>query len=197
MLDLVGPPRCAACGFLGHVLCTSCAHELPACPPLDALPPLGRLSAGLLYESIPRSLVLGLKLRGLRTRAGPLADAMCRSAWRDGIGGDVVTWVPGNRAEARRRGYDHGEVLARLVAPRLGIPAVALLRPSGPKSDQTTLSGAQRRESPKGAFVARPVHGRVVLVDDVMTTGGTICACAGALAGAGARAVEGLVGCRA
>jgi predicted amidophosphoribosyltransferase len=122
---------------------------------------------------------------------------MCRSAWRDGISGDVVTWVPGNAVEARRRGYDHGEVLARLVAARLGIPPVRLLASVSPKADQTKLSGAQRRENPKGAFVARPVHGRVVLVDDVMTTGATICACAGALLGAGAGAVEGLVGCRA
>jgi predicted amidophosphoribosyltransferase len=122
---------------------------------------------------------------------------MCASAWRDGISGDVVTWVPGNVAEARRRGYDHGEVLARLVAARLGMTATPLLAPAQGKADQTGLTGAQRRENPKGAFVARPVHGRVVLVDDVMTTGATICACAGALLAAGAGAVEGLVGCRA
>ena len=164
---------------------------------MDPLPPLARLSAAWLYESAARSLVLGLKLGALRTRAGPLAEAMCTSAWRDGIAGDVVTWVPGNLAEARRRGYDHGEVLARLVAARLGMPVTSLLAPGGAKADQTALSGAQRRENPKGAFVARPVHGRVVLVDDVMTTGTTICTCAGALLKAGATAVEGLVGCRA
>lgn len=196
MLDLAGPPRCATCGVLGHVLCARCRSELVVCPPLDPLPPLARLSAACLYEGAARSLVLGLKLGALRTRAGPLADAMCASAWRDGIVGDVVTWVPGNPVEARRRGYDHGEVLARLVAARLGMPVTSLLCPAGAKKDQTTLSGAQRRENPKGAFVARTVHGRVVIVDDVMTTGATICACAGALRRAGAE-VEGLVGCRA
>ncbi len=197
MLDLAGPPRCASCGFLGHVLCRTCLGALPECPPLDAPPPLARLSAGLLYESAARSLVLGLKLRGLRCHGPPLADAMCRSAWRDGVAGDLVTWVPGNRAEARRRGYDHAEVLARLVAVRLGLPARRLLRLNAPKADQTTLTRAQRRENPKDAFLARRVHGRVVLVDDVMTTGATIWACAGALRRAGAATVEGLVGCRA
>lgn len=197
MLDLAGPPRCASCGWLGHVLCAACTARLPSCPPLDARPPLARLSAGCLYESVPRSLVLGLKLRGLRTRAGPLATAMCDSAWRDGISGDVVTWVPGNVVEARRRGYDHAEVLGRLVGARLGLPVRSFLTPGAAKTDQTGLSGAQRRENPKGAFLARPVHGRVVLVDDVMTTGATICACADALIRAGATSVEGLVGCRA
>ena len=197
MLDLAGPPRCAACGLLGHVVCASCRDELVECPPLDAPPPLARLSAAYLYESVPRALVLGLKLGGLRTRAGPLAEAMCRSAWRDAIGGDVLTWVPGNVVEARRRGYDHAEVLARLVATRLGIPATHLLTAASAKLDQTGLSRAQRRDNPMGAFVARPVHGRVVLVDDVMTTGATICACARALIAGGAAEVEGLVGCRA
>lgn len=197
MLDLAGPLRCASCGFLGHVLCAACLDSLPACPPLDPPPPLARLSAGLLYESVPRSLVLGLKLRGLRCHGPPLADAICRSAWRDGVSGGVVTWVPGNRAEARRRGYDHGEVLARLVAARLGLPARRLLALRAGKVDQTRLTRAQRRENPKDAFVARSVHGRVVLVDDVMTTGATICACAGALRRAGAQTVEALVGCRA
>lgn len=183
--------------MLGHVLCAPCVAELPTCPPLEARHPLARLSAACLYESVPRSLVLGLKLRGLRTRAGPLAAAMCDSAWRDGITGDVVTWVPGNVAEARRRGYDHAEVLAGLVGARLGIPVRPLLTAAAGKADQTALSGAQRRENPRGAFLARPVHGRVVLVDDVMTTGTTICACADALLRAGATSVEGLVGCRA
>lgn len=178
-------------------MCSTCRAELVECPPLDAPPPLARLSAALLYESVPRSLVLGLKLGGVRTRAGPLADAMCRAAWRDGISGDVVTWVPGNSVEARRRGYDHAEVLARLVGARLGLPVRGRLAVALAKADQTALSGAQRRVNPKGAFVARPVHGRVVLVDDVMTTGATICACAGALLSAGAGSVEGLVGCRA
>lgn len=196
MLDLAGPPRCASCGLLGDVLCAACRETLVACPPLDAPPPLARLVAGLLYEGAARDLVLALKLRGVRTSAAPIVDALCASAWRDGVTGDVVTWVPGNRPEARRRGFDHAEVIARGVAARIGLPVVRLLEPSEGKRDQTGLSAAQRRENPKGAFVARPVHRRVVLVDDVMTTGTTICTCAAALLQAGAEAAEGLVGCR-
>lgn len=197
MQVLAGPDRCASCGFVGDVVCGACRPRLVECPPVDPQRPLAALSAGLLYEGPARDLILGLKLRGLRACAGPLAEAAVRAAWRDGLAGDLVTWVPGNRAEARRRGYDHGEAIARLVAARLGLPVGALLRLDGAKADQTTLSGAQRRDNPKGAFVARTVHARVVIVDDVMTTGATICACAGALLRSGATAVEGLVGCRA
>ncbi|MDQ3953860.1 MAG: ComF family protein, partial [Actinomycetota bacterium] len=84
MLDLAGPPRCASCDLLGHVLCADCAGRLVVCPPLDPSPPLARLVAGCLYEGPARDLVLALKLRGLRRSAEALADAVCASAWRDG-----------------------------------------------------------------------------------------------------------------
>jgi predicted amidophosphoribosyltransferase len=197
MLSLGAPGRCASCGLPGSPLCASCAHDVAVCPPLEAPPPLRRLSAGWLYEGAARSLVLGLKLRGLRGHAIPLADAACRAAWRDGLAGDVVTWVPCGRRDARLRGYDHAAVLAAAAGARLGLPVERLLQPKGPRSDQTALGAAQRRDNLKDAFVALPVHGRVVLVDDVMTTGATICTCARALVRAGAEAVEGLVGCRA
>jgi predicted amidophosphoribosyltransferase len=178
-------------------VCRRCRHELVLCPVLDAPRPLARLVGGFLYEGSARSLVLGLKVRGLRACAGPLAEALCHNAWRRGISGAVVTWVPGTPADVRRRGYDHAEVLARDVAVRLGLPASPLLSPARVRQDQTMLDAAQRRRNLKDAFVARRVHGGVVLVDDVMTTGATICTCAGALLRAGAGAVEGLVGCRA
>ena len=197
MLSLAGPDRCVSCGSLGSVVCPTCRRLLPLCPPLEAPPPLARLVAGFLYEDAPRSLVLGLKLRGLRSCAEPLADALCLNAWRQGVRGEVVTWIPGTPQASAGRGYDHAEVVARAVAARLGLPATPLLAQARAKSDQTELDAAQRRRNLKGAFVARPVHGGVVLVDDVMTTGATICTGADALLHAGAEAVEGLVGCRA
>ncbi|MDQ3958486.1 MAG: hypothetical protein M3273_09215 [Actinomycetota bacterium] len=197
MLDVLGAFRCAACGETGAVLCSRCADAAPPCPRLEPVPPLASLTAAWHYEGPARTLVLGLKLRGMRINADPLAEAMCRNAWRDGLDGDVLCWVPGRRTDVRRRGYDHAEVLARAVAARLGLPAMALLRAAGPRQDQTTLTAAQRKSNLRGAFVARRAHGRVVLVDDVMTTGATICTSATALLRAGAGAVNALVGCRA
>jgi predicted amidophosphoribosyltransferase len=197
VLSLAGPDRCVSCAAPGAVVCPSCRRGLVLCPALEAPPPLARLVGGFLYEDAARSLVLGLKLRGLRRCALPLAEALCHNAWRQGIAGGVVTWVPGTPADVRKRGYDHAEVVGREVAARLGLPATPLLAPGRPRRDQTALDAAQRRANVKDAFVARPVHGGVVLVDDVMTTGTTICTCARALLRSGASAVEGLVGCRA
>lgn len=126
-----------------------------------------------------------------------MAEAMAAAAYRRGITGEVVTWIPGRAGDVKNRGFDHAEVLARGVGARLGLPVVPLLQPAGPKADQTGLDSAQRWENLKGAFVARNAHGGVVLVDDVMTTGATIRAGAGALSAAGASRIEGLVACRA
>jgi predicted amidophosphoribosyltransferase len=197
MLLLAGPDRCASCGWLGAPVCAACAPRLVGCPPLEAPPPLTRLVAGFLYEGPARDLVLGLKLRGVRACAAPLAGALALNAWREGVDAEVVTWVPGTPGDVRARGYDHAGAIAGRVAALLGLPVRPLLRLERPKADQTALAAAQRRANLDGAFVARPVHGRVALVDDVMTTGTTICTCARALVTAGASAVEGLVGCRA
>jgi ComF family protein len=122
---------------------------------------------------------------------------MVAEARRVGLTGDVVTWVPGRRRDSRRRGFDHAELLARGVARRLGLRATALLRATGARPDQTALSARDRRINLRGAFVARPCSRRVVLVDDLVTTGATASSCAAALRRAGAPAVDVLVACRA
>jgi predicted amidophosphoribosyltransferase len=149
------------------------------------------------YEGAARSLVLGLKLRGARIAARPLVEAMRAEVLREGLLGDLVTWVPGRRRDRARRGYDHAEVLARALALALGLRSVSLLRRTGDRADQTTLSGAERRVNLRGAFTAEKCTGGIVLVDDLVTTGATATECARALRAAGAVTVELVVPCRA
>lgn len=152
------------------------------------------------YEGAARSLVLDLKVRAVRSASLPLVEAMSTAVLRSGLRGSVVTWVPGRPKEERRRGFDHAHVLAQGLARRLGLPVQRLLDRTGSNRDQVGLSARERLENLNGAFKGRSlrVPGKaVVLVDDVLTTGATASACAGALLAAGASQVEVVVACSA
>lgn len=118
------------------------------------------------------------------------------------LAADVVVPVPLHRQRQRERGYNQADLIARPLARRLGLPCrpVLLVR-TKPRPDKLHLSLEERWSSVRGAFAAKPGSRvdnlRVLLVDDVMTTGATLDACARALRQAGARTVIGLTVARA
>jgi ComF family protein len=118
------------------------------------------------------------------------------------LAADVVVPVPLHSQRHRERGYNQAELIARPLARRLGLPhrGVLLLR-TRPRPDKHILTFRERWESVRGAFATRPGSQvdklRVLLVDDVMTTGATLDACAKALREAGAKSVIGLTVARA
>ena len=110
---------------------------------------------------------------------------------------DAVAWVPLSRRRLASRGYDQARALASAVAPRLGTMTVRVLRRVGDAGPQARRGGAERRLAMRGVFAAtRPVSGRILLVDDVLTTGATAAACAEALRAAGASDVALLTAAR-
>ena len=194
---LFGPPRCVACRTRADWLCMPCRAE--ARPPQEAMV-INGVARGLApwaYEGGPRSLILALKVRGSRGAAGPLIDAMVRSARTARLDADTVTWVPARRKDKLARGFDHAEVLAVGVARGLGVPAAPLLRRRGHQLDQAGLDRKHRLTNLAKAFeAADPVSGTVLLVDDLVTTGATAACCAGALTAAGAERIDLLAACR-
>ena len=207
LLDVALPPACAGCGAEGLALCRRCGRALvvrlalPAGVPIG-LPsttpmPLAQLEWCAPFSGPVRAALHGLKYAGERRLAEPLAAAVAARWGAAGAGGDLLVPVPVHAERARRRGYDQAVLLTIEVARRLELPWLAALERTRNTSPQFDLGRGARRANVAGAFAVRgpreaaQVRGRwVVLVDDVVTTGSTLVACAGALRAAGAAAVS-------
>jgi predicted amidophosphoribosyltransferase len=163
---------------------------------------LGRPPAGvpagvvvaLPYAGRVRDIMLGLKYRNRRAVARHLAGLLVNRLVAEGLHDDydAVTWAPTTGRRRRERGFDQAEVIARTAARQLHLPSRRLLVRRG-GSGQTGRSRSERLHAPE--FAARPgVAGlRVLLVDDVVTTGSTLAAACTALEQAGAEVVPAAV----
>lgn len=219
LLQLVIPSSCAACGaprrgLGGGGLCRSCWGALPlldadaacrACALPDAAPvcracaaappPVSRTAAVARYEGVARRLVHALKFRGHDILVAPAGERMAEAARRLGAGFDAVVPVPSTARRNRDRGYDPGGLLAEEVSRRLRVPFRRLLARVRDAAPQSTVPAAERRRNVRGAFRASggARGGRLLLVDDVLTTGATAFEAASTLRAAGAAAVDLLV----
>jgi ComF family protein len=150
------------------------------------------------YAGPARAAIQRLKFSGWRSVASALADAMVAVGTP---AADAVTWVPLARRRLAERGYDQARALAAAVGNRLDLPVLRLARRAVATAPQARRSGDERRIAMRGAFepVRRSVSAprRVILVDDVLTTGATAAACADALVLAGADEVIVLTAARA
>lgn len=150
-------------------------------------------AAAYQYRGPASGMVRRMKYGGVTGLAGPMADAMLLAY--DQIlptGAKMVVAVPMHPKRRRRRGYNHAELLGREVAKRLELPYADVLTRTRNTAQQARLEGEERRLNLKDAFTAdETVRGqRVLLVDDVYTTGETAHECAKALRRAGARGRE-------
>ncbi len=188
------PRTCPVCGALGAAPCPACTAELR--PPPALLPPAGVDScrALLAYDGAGRELVARLKYRNARSSLPFLAERLEALVADAALSIDVVTWAPTTAARRRQRGFDQAELLARALARRLHVPCrQLLLRPPG--NPQTGQSLDVRRAGP--AFhPARPSPPRVLLVDDVVTSGATVTAAARTLRATGATEVHAVAAAR-
>lgn len=218
LLDLIYPPRCPGCGKMGVLFCDACQTRIepvhmstclrcgrptsggPRCLDCRQPPsPLDDVTATAIFADPLRQAIHALKYENVRDLARPLGARMAAFwpvAWRTGAIGtpDLLLPVPLHGGRVRERGYNQSALLARALAPAVGLPVDerVLVRHRATRP-QVGLDAAARKENVAGAFA---VHGdvarrRVVLVDDVCTTGSTLEACSAALKAAGAAAVWG------
>jgi ComF family protein len=193
---LVAPVDCAGCGAHDRALCRSCASALQSRPLRASLEVDGSmlpLVASIPYSGVARRALLALKHEGRTELAKPLALlllAAVTTAWQ-GSGAQLLVPVPGSRAAAARRGF--GPVA--LIARRAGLAVTHALRPAAAGPEQKGLRLDQRLATDAGRWRAssRVSGRRVVLVDDVVTSGATLRAATRALRAAGAE----VAGCAA
>lgn len=175
---------CAGCNQPGPVLCTRCRFALAAASSYvndDGVRAVAR------FHGLPKQLIVALKYKNRRPLARLLALHLIRRLRPTDI--DLVTWAPTGDRRIAHRGYDQAELLARAVARELGVPCRRLLyRTHG--AAQTGQSRQQRIGAV--GFRSRGVRAglRVLVVDDVVTTGATMLAARSALLAAGVSDVQ-------
>lgn len=177
---------CAGCDRPGPVLCRTCRFTLAAPP---SMPLQSDVIAAVPFAGRPRDVLLNFKYRNRRPLGHHLAGLVVNRLLEAGIGPDqvdVVTWAPTSARRRHRRGFDQAELIASRVALQLGVPCRRVLRREGSARPQTGLDRSTRLHGP--VFSASPgVRGkRVLVVDDVVTTGSTLRSAARALEFAGA-----------
>lgn len=202
LLDLLFPPKCPFCQRILEVpadpVCPACQKSLPWL--------VGRAGerrvdfargccSPLAYRGTVRKSVHRYKFSGVRAYARPFGLLMAQCVQdRPEMAPELITWAPLSRKRRRERGYDQGELLARAMAKRLGLPAAATLVKARHTQPQSGLDSAEaRRANALGAYAilngAEVAGKRVLLADDVVTSGATLSECARTLLEAGAAEV--------
>ena len=201
LLNLLFPPKCILCGKLlkrqEQDLCLDCRIDSPEYPDRkEQLQFLDSFTAVWYYEGSVRKSLLRYKFYNSRSFAdgyGRLLAMKLLQSHPEGF--DCLTWIPVSRLRKLRRGYDQVELIADAVGRELGMEPVPLLKKVRHNRPQSGISGvAERRANVLGAYRITDLQElqgkRVLLLDDVITTGATAGECARVLLTAGAKEVH-------
>jgi ComF family protein len=214
-LDILLPPRCVGCRRVGVWLCDECLAQFSFVEPpfcarcgnamvADGLCArcrtshlqIERIRSALYFEGTVREAIHWLKYNGCTELAGPLGHLMAVYWMQHPMPADVLVPVPLHADRLHERGYNQAALLAREMASQVGlvVDEQTLVRQRS-TDPQVELDARQRKENVRGAFRCSGnglVGKRVLLVDDVCTTGATLEACAVALYDGRARSVQAL-----
>lgn len=212
LIETALPPVCAGCGVSGTWLCPRCADSerlidrttmcLRCGRPRETVGDFcqrcaiwsGSIDAArsaYQFDGAIRTMIHLLKYEGERARADWCGDVVARTVEDAHWPIDLIVPVPLHRSKERSRGYNQSWLISRRVAQQLRLDVNDVLVRTRQTQSQVDLDAEKRRENVRGAFVARRQLGgvRVLLVDDVITTGSTLVECASACRQAGAMVV--------
>jgi ComF family protein len=211
-LDVVFPPQCVACRAWGDFLCAKCLPGLsradgtrcnicwqpgmsPCADCLNARPAFEAVRSAYTFEGPARALVHALKYHGVSAVTDLMAEPMMSRLAEWDIQIDTIVPVPMATMRKRRRGYNQAELLAGAIARATGIPVKTRLiqKRAGPSQVEQPSEVARRQNAAQSYSAGREAaDGSVLLIDDAMTTGATLDACANVLLSTGAGRVYGL-----
>lgn len=200
LFDLIAPARCIFCGRRarpGAYQCGACGGKgRPLTRVLNV--PMGKNSRLMrvysphIYSGVYRKNLHSFKFRGKTVFAGAFALLMAET-FRS-LEGDVITAVPMTEKQVKKRGYNQSELIARAFSAVTGVPYAGILIKEKSNRPQHSLTAAERKANVKGAFAVKgDIMGqKIILIDDIITTGSTLCECARVLYKSGAAGVTGL-----
>lgn len=216
VLDFFLPQSCLGCGREGELICPVCSRLLPPLtPPLcrrcglpqapdQACPDCSRhelsidgIRSAFRFEGLVRHAIHQFKYQNLRSLARPLARFLAEHLTQNPLGADALVPVPLHPQRLRQRGYNQSALLARELGSLTGLRVVSgsLRRRLNTPPQARTASAEERLKNMAGAFVCSRdglLGQRVLLIDDVATSGATLDGCARTLKQAGAASVWGL-----
>lgn len=213
LLDLFFPPYCVGCGKIGAFLCENCSVKIlipteQTCPGCNKISPNGRycarcrpkmqvigiISAGYFKDEILKEAIHKFKYERLSSLSKILAGLMIERIKKEGVSFDIVSFVPSSKKRRAWRGYNQAELLAAEIASFFNKPSMPLLKKIKETKPQVGLSKKNRQKNLAGCFVfigkAGEIQGKkVLIVDDVVTTGTTLNECAKIIRQKGARTI--------
>ena len=216
-LDLLFPQWCVGCGKEGRFLCYSCCQSLPRimpplCPRCGKPQPSGILCPGCVgwqtelegirspfrFDGVIRQAIHQLKYRNLRALVVPLARLLMDYLITNPVPGEVLVAVPLHQKRLRERGYNQSYLLARELGRLAALPVVddCLVRQQHTSPQARTSNIEERRSNVVNAFTChnhKLRNKKVLLIDDITTSGATLDACTSALKAMGVSSVWGLV----
>ena len=194
LLNFFFPRKCPFCGRPAGkaLLCNQCAKSLPRCEKIRQGADFGRCAAPLYYEDAVRKAILDYKFHGKLGGLDCFGRMMAETAAERYSGEfDAVTWVPVSKRRLKKRGFDQARYLTASLCVDWHVAPLETLRKVADNPAQSGIDDpAERRANVLGAYEAvspeRFAGKRLLLVDDICTTGATLAECARVLKASGA-----------